>query len=893
MAKLSRRKKRKLRKSKQKNAQIAAEKQRTQKCREEECVFDRLSSNMIEFNEEALSLKFYARSGGGEPLFLQPWTKELVSLTLTAAKSKEIFLCLLWPAPVSSLPQIHALSSLQINYQKNLLGLRTVLFQGNYATRADLDAILIERSSLVNLWKSFWKFDNSSPRLDVDVPSVCYRAILRTFNDIELNHPEIENPSLGEIMPVFVFNDESEKWETRETNPLERSLKKVSRRARKKLLREEVNSEWGFPDKAPGALMVVHNKTDESAWKTALSKKFFEKYNNPNLILFDATSSAQFKGYQPIKRIPQVLRHLSKDGTSATGSVIVTDDPATFFILKGRFHSEKIHYKQMIWPAECESIFLSENPSRSGFIPEERRDIPFKVSIVDRDASEIALKFLKVFRELTRDDGVDGQPLLDATKYILRISNLPCGYKDLTDHAAESEDELFQNQRFAWSPVKEGLRSLISSGAVNHKISDVRDAVSKAERLIDSWTDGTPMALRLRREVATITEVKGGSACIVLPSKRYISLAIRFLGRHLESGWEEIKNRIKWATLASFEQVLSETNHEQNYIFVGVNRNVLKVLLTETNLKQATIVFIAYKEANSIIQTLDGMQQINAFSPYLKRIITLRNSLHEKLLEIPKQLVASSLNDFSVFFKFEGQNGGGSTSTPGYHTFILEDGNRAYSSGWIYKFDSDEDPFFKRVSAKTIQDGDLLFNMSANMRRKLEVALHLQSDFENSEDYPERALLRLYHQDIMSRCEALLKSKTPAARAREIYRKMLEIDPSASSLRRANVYYWLIIGKEDDSRPHAPREKKHFKLFCNALQIKEEQMLQYWGFIRSARQLNQNLGRELSARYAEILFQPESALAYRNVPKKVIEQLQQEAVACVFRVEAVIPPATS
>ena len=621
-------------------------------------------------------------------------------------------------------------------------------------------------------------------------------------------------------------------------------------------------------------------------------EEVFESYGQPILILFDATSSAQFKGYQPIKRIPQVLRHISKDGIPYTGSVIVTDDPSTFFILKGRFHTDKIQHRHMVWAAEGESAFLSEHPCQLGFVPEERSDIPFKVSIIDRDASEIALKFLKIFRDLARDE-VDGQALLDATKYILRVSNLPCGYKDLTDHASESEEEIFQNQRFAWTPVKEGLQSLIRSGAVNHKIFEVRDAVSKAERLIDSWSDGTPMALRLRREVTSIAELNRESVCIVLPNKRYIRLAIRYLRRESRSDWYETDNRITWTTLTSLDQVLSGINDKQNYIFVGVNRNVLKVLLTHADLKQAITVFIAYKEANSTIQTLDGMAKVRVFTPYLNRIKTLRNTLHEKLLEIPKKLITSSLNDFSLSFKFDGQNAAESNATPGYHTFILEDGSRAYSSGWTYKYDSDEDPFFRRVLAKTIQEGDFLFNMSLDLRRKLEVALHIQSDSENSEDYPERALLRLYHQDVMSRCEALLRSRSPFAQAREIYRKMLDLDPSASSLQRANVYYWLNIGKEGDSRPHAPREKKHFRLFCNALKINDEQMLQYWGFIRSARRLNQNLGKELAARYAEILFQPESALVYRNVHQKTIEHLQQEAVACVLRVEAVIPPETT
>ena len=84
---------------------------------------------------------------------------------------------------------------------------------------------------------------------------------------------------------------------------------------------------------------------------------------------------------------------------------------------------------------------------------------------------------------------------------------------------------------------------------------------------------------------------------------------------------------------------------------------------------------------------------------------------------------------------------------------------------------------------------------------------------------------------------------------------------------------------------------KFFVLFCRALDLSEADALTYWNFIKNARRLNQNLGRALAAQYAEILFQPESAVAYRKIPLDVVKQLQQDALDCVFRVEGVTPPA--
>ena len=119
---------------------------------------------------------------------------------------------------------------------------------------------------------------------------------------------------------------------------------------------------------------------------------------------------------------------------------------------------------------------------------------------------------------------------------------------------------------------------------------------------------------------------------------------------------------------------------------------------------------------------------------------------------------------------------------------------------------------------------------------------------------------------------------------------MVELDPKAADCRPGRVYYWLALQEKDDTRPHAAKDPRYFKIFCKALGISDDAAEQHWGFVRNARRLNQYLGRELVARYAEILFQPESAAAYRKVPDVVIRQLQQEALRCVYRVEHVVSP---
>ena len=121
---------------------------------------------------------------------------------------------------------------------------------------------------------------------------------------------------------------------------------------------------------------------------------------------------------------------------------------------------------------------------------------------------------------------------------------------------------------------------------------------------------------------------------------------------------------------------------------------------------------------------------------------------------------------------------------------------------------------------------------------------------------------------------------------------MQELDAAAVDCRPERIQYWLALD-EGDSRPHAAKDSKFFKIFCRALQIDDSSADQHWMFIRNARAVSQHLGRELAARYSEVIFTPESAMIYRKVPVGTIEQLQQLALSCVDRVVGVTAPAAN
>lgn len=825
-----------------------------------------------------------------EPVAPQPWTGDLVSLLLASADQGGVTLCLVWPAKLMSLSLLHAFANVERVFAKDLRGLRTFLYPGTHACRAPLHSVLADRESLRDLYRSLWVPKNDSYALECNTTSRAFQAALSALNDLSNYNPDLPNPSLAELVPTFVFDPAKRAWVTVVNNPLQRTLSKVERLAIRRDLREKVKTEWETPDIAPGALMVLHNSAKKDAWRVALNAPALKGQGCPEVLLFDATCSAAATNYSAVKRVPEFLQFAQENGYANTGSVIVTDDPKTFFVFRKQMHDYKLTFSTKVWAAEADDGLLSSHPVAPDWRPVERSHSNFSVSIVDRDASQLALTFQRLASSAGSDETPAHQALLRACLYVLRLSNMPAGYTDLTAASADAGEDDYGARQNAWTAVTLALETILASGGLNDIRTSVEGAIKRANQLIDDWNDATPMAARMLAEVRKHAVVGRKGISLVMPNKKYVLLAHRYLQRKLKEEWAAVESRLEWHTLSAVAKTLTGDRKGKHFAFVGVNPDVLRILVTHVGVPHGTTVLVAYRQAESTLKTLTGMMGLDAFKVYRARIGLLIQALERRLAEVPNPIVIGKLHEMSMTFRFDDNEANGQTEDQSYYRFDLEGDEQMYASGWVYRHVPDEDPPFRRAAASSILPGDFVFDMSDELRANLESSLQLNSDGVSSVVNPVRALLKLYHDDVQRRCAMLFKSARRSALAREIHAKMVEMDTKAADCRPGRVYYWLALQEKDDQRPHASKDAKFFRIFCKALGISDESAEQHWGFIRNARRLNQHLGRELVARYAEILFQPESAAAYRKVPEDVIRRLQHEALSCVYRVERVVPP---
>jgi hypothetical protein len=836
-------------------------------------------------------LGYYARATN-ELLSMQPWTAGLVSTLLSAAADGSTTLCLVWPAKMVSLPLLHSLANIERIFARDLRGLRTLLYPATHACRAPLHAVLADKTQLSNFYRTLWERQPNGSIAEVtNTSSPALLAALGAINDVRNYHPEVPNPSLAELIPIFVFDPVKQVWSTTVVNPLERTLSKVDRLANRQNLRLKINAEWAKPANAPGALMALHHSTKKKLWPVALAAGALKDEGRPEVLLFDATHAAIRTNHVSVKRIQDLLLAAHENGLSNAGSVIVTDDPRTFFVLRAQLKSLKLTFSTKEWAAESEDVLLSPQPAAIGWQPVVRSNSNFSVSIVDRDASQVALTFQRVLPSAGNEESGAHKALLQASMYVLRLSNLPAGYTDLTAASTEAGSSDYVSQQNAWTPAKQALIEALASGELNAVRTTVLRAIERAEQLIDDWNDATPMAARMLAEVKKIAVSGRRGIALVLPKTRYVLLAHRFLQRRLGSDWAAAEPRVEWHTLSSVAKTLTGDHKGKHFVFVGVNQDVLRFLMTHPDVPHGTAVLVAYRQADSTRTTLNSMKQLEAFKPYRGRIGLLAQELDRRLAEVPNPVAIDRLREMPMTFKFDDRDHAAQGGDQSYYRFELEGGGIAYASGWIYRHVPDEDPPFRRTPASTVQSGDFIFRMSDELTANLESSLQLNSEGTSSIVDPVRMLLKLYHDDVQTRCELMFGSTKRSTLAREIHAKMIEVDADAMNCRQGRVYYWLALGRHGDTRPHAAKDAKYFRTFCKSLGITDEAAEQHWAFIRNARRLNQYLGRELAARYAEILLRPESALIYRKVPEEAIKRLQQDALRCVYRVERVVPPA--
>lgn len=841
---------------------------------------------------------FFDREAPAIALKPEPWLKKLADLILGVSSAGGLHVVLMWPGRITSLAVAHSLAALERLAIRDLLGLRTVVYPVMPSSFYRLNHFLLDRPRLCELVRKLW----------VTGPQGTHLAALRTDShkakflgallELDEREPETPYPTAAEVLPNFIFRPESEGWGDYQHRLLLRSITRLRWHHRKEI-RNDAFPFVGAPLTAPDALFGIAYGTKKEVWKKALgSAPFGQHGRKPELLLIDATDELRQKDRRLNKRILDFIVTAKETLHDEPGTLIVTDNPATFSTLKKSLADDlKLHVESHVIVSEFAGTGFSANAHPDDYVPAERSLRHYGFEILDREAAGVASKLLSLAKTLT-DKPTAAQACNDAAYYVLQLCHLPGGYRDLGQWLEADDRPDFVRSRLAWATHEAHLRGLMQAGGLGAHAHDVDVALGKAGKLVaDSWLEATPVALRLAKELGTIATKPNKRALVVLLKGPYIDIARQFLRRHFLTSmpFENFEPRVTFVTHWELKKHLPTVADYDRVFFVGMNDRLLRLLVTSEEIPAGSTVLLSYAQAETYKRALLSLKSIEALKPFKGRISGMADELETRLKKIPSPLPVDRLPAQGLSFNFE------STSHTPEHTqrelwrLDLEGAGRIFVAKRVFQYRPDDDPPFVSTAVSDIEIGDSIFVMSDELRDLVEATLSDAGFTAFKKGHTFAGMLDLYHAEVKRRSKELYPAKNHRERAQKILGRMAEIDPKTKDCSLQRVLHWLDLDEgAPHQRPQAARDRVHFEAFVRALEIPEALYKDFWVLaINTTRNESRLAGREMADFYTNVIFHPESLQVYHKVAAESLARLIRAATDSVYRVTAKIPPPQS
>lgn len=839
-------------------------------------------------------IAFYDREAQDIALMPEPWLKQLSNLMLQVSSTGGLHVALMWPARVSSLAVAHSLAALERLAIRDLVGLRTVVYPVKQSSFYRLNHFLLDRQRLCELIRALWVSDSSGTRLDALRPDEHRAKFLNALLTIDVHKSDTPFPTVAELLPCFIFEANGEEWGDYQKRLLARSITRL-RLAHRRDIRSDAFPLVGSPERAPDAMFGIPYGTKKGAWKQALSARAFGMSGRkPELVLIDATDELRDADRRLVRRIPEFVAVVKETLRDEPGTLIVTDNPATFFVLKKSLTDLKLHVESHVIVSEFAGTGFSAKPHPDNYVPAERSLRHYGFQILDREAAGVASKLLGLAKTLS-DKPTAAEACNDAAYYVLQLCHLPGGYRDLGQWLEADDRPNFVRSRLAWATHEAHLRSLMQAGGLGAYAHDVDVALGKASKLVaDYWLEATPVGMRLAKELGAIANKSNKRALVVLLKGPYIDIARQFLRRHFapSTPFESFESRVTFITHWELKNHLRTIADYDRVFFVGMNDRLLRLLVTSEEIPAGSTVLLSYAQAETYKRALLSLKSIEALKPFKGRVSGMADELETRLKRIPNPLPVDRLPARGFSFNFES-----TTYTPEHAQqelwrLDLEGAGRIFVAKRVFQYRPDDDPPFVSTSVSDIEVGDSIFVMSDELRDLVEATLSDAGFTAFKKGHTFAGMLDLYHAEVKRRSKELYPAKNQRDRAQKILDRMAEVDPKTKDCSLQRVRHWLDLDEDaPNQRPQAARDRVHFEAFVRALEIPEALYKDFWVLaINTTRNESRLAGREMADFYTNVIFHPESLQVYHKVMPESLARLIRAATDSVHRVTAKTPP---
>lgn len=832
---------------------------------------------------------------------------ELADLYLHAAQNRTRHIAMIWPSSLKSLTYVHALATLARWHEGDKRGVRGLLFPVKTNAFYRLNHLHYDRQSLLNIASELAEVSDN-PKV---IRSMCSKDPFLFWLSARV-FDETFNPTIGELLPLFMATPNSLNWKACDSRLLAITRAKLARRGGISSALQMNCSVIGDPRTAPDALFALDGRMREDELRQACRE--LAELGPPEVVLVQATRAVRFEAPGWKGRLARFCLMLEDIFQSASpGIVVVTDDVHAAYQLKDElWKKNQKRDLQHRWhtPNEFRIVGMPSTVSAEGLLPPGVTEVIYPspreldVSIVDADAAKVSNKLFRI-ANAAPGGRVAAKPLMQAASFLSRLAALPCGVRHMSEYLAGPDVSTRTRAAFDWPSHMGAVLEFERSVGVGDRRSVLLDFLDRGSKLYENYYAATPFAHKLAALVANLAAGKRSMA-IVFTNALYRRLAERFLAEYDQypSGvtYEGLHERVHLLAAAGLEEHLDGLQGAE-LVFAGLNEDCLRLLLTDDRVPAHSVLLLTQRAAQFLRATLkaivENMPEFKSYKPRMESIL-------RQLKDLPENASFLSSGDY-VLPTFRVELSSEISEHEHEHEQDLwiirfDDSVTQYrrDTSYVYAYDPASqhatDAGFRFCQVRSLEIGDKVFIMSAELREMVEQAL-LDAGVPIHSDKTFESALRSYHEQVQKRLAQRFTQPTLMDKVRAIREEMLALDTHLET-KLPTIYamrHWIDIGHSPDTpfeelRPQAPLREDVFKAFAQVLGFSSLEAAYQWQrvimAVRTSRRLD---GRHVSDIYAYMLLQPESAMANSSIKRQTLNQLFDKARENLATVEYVCP----